>query len=282
MLELTAGAARLQVLPTQGAALAGLWLGERPVLRPMSGEGPFAVANIILAPFSNRVSRGFEWHGTTINLPRNLAAEAFPIHGDAFQRPWVVTTASQSQAVLVLPDGAFGPLLYSARQVIALSPDRLDLTLNLTSRAEMPLPFGLGFHPWFPRGGDTRLQFTARAVWQEDAHHLPATQAPTPIPARWDFARARPLPDGWINNGFADWSGDLHIHQGPEAVSVTLRASPSLRTLILYSPDAQADFFCVEPVSHPVDAFNLPGRPGLQVLNPRETLSASLRLEWTA
>lgn len=282
VLELTAGNARLQVLPAQGAALAGLWVGARAVLRPMTGEGPFAASSIILAPFSNRVSRAFDWNGSTITLPRNLASEAFPIHGDAFQRRWTVSTASPSDAVLDLPDGAFGPLLYTAQQVMTLSPDRLDLTLTLTSRADQALPFGLGFHPWFPRDRDTRLQFSAGAVWQEDARHLPATQASTPIPAPWNFAQARPLPGGWINNGFADWSGDLHIHQGSEAVSVSLQASPSLRTLILYSPDAQADFFCAEPVSHAVDAFNLPGRPGLQVLEPGETLSGSIILEWTA
>lgn len=282
VLELTAGNARLQVLPAQGAALAGLWVRARPVLRPMTGEGPFAASSIVLAPFSNRVSRAFDWNGATITLPRNLASEAFPIHGDAFQRPWTVTTASPSDAVLDLPDGAIGPLLYTAQQVMTLSPDRLDLTLTLTSRADRALPFGLGFHPWFPRGRETQIQFSAGAVWLEDARHLPATKAPTRIPEGWNFAQARPLPGDWINSGFADWSGDLQVHQGPEAVSATLRACPRLRTLILYSPHAQADFFCAEPVSHPVDAFNLPRHPGLQVLQPGETLSGSMRLEWTA
>lgn len=182
-LDLSAGAARLRVLPAQGAALAGLWVGTRPVLRPMTAKGPFAASSIILAPFSNRVSRAFPWDGSMISLPRNLGSEAFPIHGDAFQRSWTVTTAGPSNAVLDLPDGAFGPLLYSARQVIAPAPDGLELTLTLTSRADQALPFGLGFHPWFPRDGATRLQFQARAVWLEDDRHLPVSPDPAPIPA---------------------------------------------------------------------------------------------------
>jgi hypothetical protein len=42
----------------------GLWVGEVPVLRPpggLSGDGPVSVSSIVLAPFSNRVSRPFPW-----------------------------------------------------------------------------------------------------------------------------------------------------------------------------------------------------------------------------
>ena len=49
---------------------------------------------------------------------------------------------------------------------------------------------------------------------------------------------------------------------------------------ILYSPSDKADFFCFEPVTHPVDGHNLPGGPeanGLTILAPRETLSAACR-----
>jgi aldose 1-epimerase len=53
-----------------------------------------------------------------------------------------------------------------------------------------------------------------------------------------------------------------------------------LGTLILYSPSAQAPFLCLEPVSHPVDAHNLPGQPGLVRLAQGESLSAFLALSW--
>ena len=47
------------------------------------------------------------------------------------------------------------------------------------------------------------------------------------------------------------------------------------------SPAADADFVCFEPVTHPVDAFNLPGEPrdhGLKVLEPGESLGVSMRI----
>lgn len=284
-IELRAGAARATVLPGMGAALAGLWVNERPVLRPWSGrqdDGPFAVAGIVLAPVSNRVSRPFDWRGERFALPRNLAAEAFPIHGDAFQKPWAVTGQGPAEVALSLADGAFGPLSYRARMTLALAPAALACRLEVTSRCPAPMPFGAGFHPWFPRGPDTRLGFAATGVWPEDERHLPATPHAVGVPPPWDFAAPRALPAGWINNGFAGWDGRLTILQGPAATPLTLTASPELGTLVVFSPGAAADFFCAEPVSHPVDALNLPGRPGLAVLAPGETLSVWMRLAWAA
>ncbi len=95
---------------------------------------------------------------------------------------------------------------------------------------------------------------------------------------RFDSEKA--LPDHWINAGFSGWSGQARIVQGGDAAAVTLSA-PSLSTLILYSPAAEADFFCLEPVSHPVDAHNLPGQPGLCLLAPGEVQTFTMQLDWS-
>ena len=49
--------------------------------------------------------------------------------------------------------------------------------------------------------------------------------------------------------------------------------------LIVYSPAADAGFFCFEPVSHPVDAHH---GEGLTALEPGESMTASMRLAWQA
>lgn len=282
-IELRAGDARAEILPELGAALSGLWLDGRPVLRPWSGraeDGPFAVASIVLAPFSNRVSGPFEWRGQVHDLPRNLPTEAFPIHGDAFSRPWALVGQTRSSAELVLKDGAFGPLRYHARLRYRINASGLASEILLTSRASERLPFGVGFHPWFPRDRDTRIRFSANAVWLEDRQHLPAQRHPVDIPEIWDFSKARALPSGWVNNGFDGWHGTAQILQDRAGVSTTLQASAILNTLILFSPGAEETFFCLEPVSHPVDAFNLPKMPGMTVLDPQGTLNAWMRLTW--
>lgn len=283
-IELRADAASLRITPEHGASVTGLWAGDAPVLRPRNaalGDGPFSSSSIVLAPFSNRVSQPFPWRDGPVALDRNLETEAFPIHGDAFQRRWDIVDSGATHVVLQLADGAFGPLRYEATLTFELSPNGLRSDLCLVSKSDGPMPFGLGFHPWFPRDSDTRLAFVASGVWEEDDRHLPAARTPAPITASWDFSKRRALPEAWINNGFVGWDGTVRVEQGNAGMSVKMRASDLLSTLILFSPGASADFFCAEPVSHPVDAHNLPGMPGLVTLSPGSSLKAWMELEWT-
>ncbi|MBA3326392.1 MAG: aldose 1-epimerase [Rhodobacteraceae bacterium] len=283
MIPLSAGAAEALVAPDMGGGLAALTVSGRPVLRGWSGraeEGPFALGLNLLAPFSNRIAGGFDFDGRRYDLAPNLPGEPFPIHGDAFQRAWKVAARSGWSVTLALPEGEFGPFRYAAEVVYRLAPGDIAIALRLTSRARDPLPFGGGFHPWFPRSAATRLRFDAAGHWPEDARHLPASETPEPEPAGWRWSEPAPLPAGWINAGFSDWNGAAEIHQGPDAVSVRVSAR-DLTTIILYAPSSEAGFFCLEPVSHPVNAHNLPGKPGLSTLQPGESLSWSLHLKWS-
>lgn len=284
MIELRAGPARALVGPGHGAALALLETGGRPILRPLApgreGE-PFAWAMNILAPFSNRVSVPIRVGGVPVPLAPNLAGEPFPIHGDAFQRPWTVTGRAPDTLRLDLPGGSFGPLRYAAALTYRLSPGALEARLVLRNCAGSVLPFGGGFHPWFPRDAGTRVAFAATGWWPEDARHLPRTTAPEPLPEDLRFDSFRPLPEGWINAGFAGWPGEARIRQAGSGLSLRL-AARGMSTLLVFSPGREADFFCLEPVSHPVDAHALPGHPGLRFLAPGEEMTLSMTLEWTS
>lgn len=282
MLELTAGNARLNLHPDMGAGIGGLWVGDKPVLRPWSGnaeEGPFALASNVLVPFSNRIDGGFTFDGTFHPMDKNMEIDPFAIHGDGFQREWSVTDTTDAEATLYLSDGAFGPFRYEATQTFLLTGDMLTITLTMTNRAEIALPFGGGFHPWFPRTAQTRLQVIAPDHWPEGEDTLPASQAPQIPPEDFDFTGGKPLPDRWINCGFSNWDGTARVEQGEDAISLTIK-SDTLSTAIIYSPDPDCGFFCFEPVSHPVNAHNLPGMPGLKVLRPHESLSMTMNLDW--
>ena len=62
---------------------------------------------------------------------------------------------------------------------------------------------------------------------------------------------------------------------------LTLRASEALRFLVIFTPKGE-DFFCVEPVSHCTDAFNMAAsgveETGMAVLAPSAELSATVTL----
>lgn len=283
MLTLIAGNARAEILPEMGAGVASLNAGGKQVLRNWSGQvndGPFALAMNLLVPFSNRISGGFSHDGIYYALQPNYAGEPFIIHGDGFQKPWKVLGCGTDWATLLLENGCIGPWHYSAEVTYRLTAAQFLSNLSITSSADVPLPFGLGFHPWFPRDADTRLEFNATSRWEVDGTHLPTATQPTSIPPELEFSAMKALPEHWINTAFAGWDGTARITQSSDAVSLTILAD-NLDTALVYSPSKDADFFCFEPISHPTDAHNLPGKPGLITLRQGERMTASMRLAWT-
>jgi aldose 1-epimerase len=283
MITLTAGPSKAEIIAEMGAGLASLWADEKPVLRPWSGrvqDGPFALACNLLVPFSNRISGGgFGYEGARHSLDPNLPGEVCPIHGDGFQRPWQAVDVTGDRAELCLLGGEIGPFRHSAFVRYHLTQGSLETRLSVTNTGDLALPFGLGLHPWFPRDDDTRLQFNATGQWPEGPGHLPTSPVPVPFGTACPWARPEPLPHGWINGGFSGWDGRARIVQGKAAKSLQI-ACTGLGTALIYSPSANADFFCFEPVSHPVDAHNLPSQPGLVRLAPGADFIVSMTLNW--
>lgn len=284
LLTLETGEARLVLAPALGGGIAQLDCGAKPVLRRWSGDpndGPFALASNVLVPFSNRISGGgFVWENVHHPIEQNLPGEACPIHGDGFQRRWQVSDESNTRAVLSLDDGQIGPWRYRAEQTLALAQDALKVGLQVTNTGSVALPFGFGFHPWFPRNKDTRLEFQATGVWLEDDQYLPTKRISLVDTCIWNFDKQRSLPEQWINNAYTDWAREALITQGDEFVSTRITASNNLNCVIVHSVDADCEFLCVEPVSHAVDAINKPGALGMTVLEPGETAKCWIKLDW--
>jgi aldose 1-epimerase len=284
LLNLSDGRLRIVVRPAMGGGLARFdFVADgiiQPLFRPEPEAGarhPFELACNVLLPWSNRISGGgFTFEGRRYTLAPNLAGEPFPIHGNGFAVPWKVAELSDRVIELGLDATGPGPYRYAARLRYALTAGALGMALSVTNRGARRLPFGLGFHPWLVRTRETRLCAPAEAVWREDERHLPVGDVPVPIPPAWDFSTPVPLPDGPINNAFIGWSGEAEVVWPERGLRLAIAAAAPLGTAIVYSPRAAADFFCFEPVSHPVDAFNRPGSGGL-LLGPGETARAEVR-----
>jgi aldose 1-epimerase len=280
------GVAEAVILPNVGAALSSYGLveqGERePLFRSAPGNArePFDLACILLLPWSNRISGGgFRFGGRFHPLAANVPGEASPIHGNGFSSVWQLTGGSAGSAALRLVSEGPGPFRYEAEVKYALRNGALAVDLVVTSRAAEPLPFGLGLHPWLPRTAETTLRAPARDVWLEDERHLPTGRVPVHSRPQWDFGKPRPLPSGWINNGFVGWNGSATIAWPERKLALIVETSEPITTYLLYSPGNSANFFCFEPVSHPVDAHNLcdePGEGGLVVLLPNGRLTARI------
>lgn len=279
-ITLSDGVAEVDILPEEGAAIArydyGDAAGRAPIFAPMP-FGARAVASILLVPWSNRISGGgFAVDGRFVALEPNLPGEPFPIHGNGFQLPWRLDHRSETAAGLSLRSEGPSAFRYLAEVTYELEDGALTVTLRVANSANVALPFGLGIHPWLPRTPGMQLAFSATGAWLEDDRHLPLERLPVAGDPAWDYSGGRPLPPGWINNGFDGWDGRARVTWPEHRLGLDITASANLSTCIIYSPDRDATFFCFEPVSHPVDAHNLehPLQHGLVMLKPGEAFAA--------
>jgi len=200
-LEINDGMVRAVVRPALGAGLVRFDWVHGGVLEPLFRPAPagatpvvFDFASIVLLPWSNRVSGGgFEFEGRWHPLAPNVPGDPYPNHGNGFELAWQVARASATGVRLTVDSAGPGPYRYAATLDYAVAGGALTMAMAIENRGDSALPFGLGFHPWLVRDPDTLLLAPARAVWLEDAGHLPAGDEPVPIPAGWAFDAASPI-----------------------------------------------------------------------------------------
>ena len=288
LLALSDGVAEAVVAPDLGGGLVSYDLvgaaGRAALFRPCrnpSGARPFDLASNLLVPWSNRISGGgFHFGGRFHSLQPNLPGEPYPIHGNGFSSMWAVEKASAERVELSLTSNGPGPFCYDARAAYALDAGALRMWLWVRNVGPRALPFGLGFHPWLVRTPQTLLLAKAERVVLEGSARLPVGQAPVSSRREWDFAAPRALPASWINNAFLGWDGRARVFWSDRGLALDIAADPPLSIYIVYSPAGEPDFFCFEPVSHLINAHNLPGGAttnGLTILAPQQSVSISCR-----
>jgi aldose 1-epimerase len=284
LLSLEDGLTHLSLAPQLGGSIANwsVTASGQPLLRhsdapALAAATPRRLACYPLAPWSNRIAGGgFDCPDAWLSLHANSPNEPLPIHGSAWQQPWQVIEHSQAQVCLQLDSAE--PFAYRALQRFHLADGRLCIDLRVTHLAEHAAWHGLGLHPYFPRTGRTRLQAAARQVWHCDEARLSTGLGA--LPTAWDFRQAKRLPADQLDNAFSDWDGRCRIIQEDAGYQLDCRASGA-GLYLLYCPAGQ-DFFCFEPVSHPVNAHHLPGRPGLRLLCQGESIDMSFSLHYRA
>jgi aldose 1-epimerase len=271
-----------------GAITRFRWRG-RDVLRPadpacLSDGDPLLASSFPLVPFSNRVADArFAFHGQVHQLERNLPPEPHAIHGQGWQSPWAVEQASADRAGLTFAHAVSGtPLDYRARQTFALHDAGLEIALKLTNAGAVPMPAGIGQHPYFIRTDGVALRARLDHVWLPDERKIP--QQRVPLPAAWDFADGLRLAPLDLDHCFGGWDGRAELHWPELDLTLVIEAGPVFRHLVIYVPPGQ-DFFCIEPVSHVNDGFNMLERgvegTGVRVLAPGQTLAGAIRLRFT-
>lgn len=217
-----------------------------------------------MVPFAGRLRGGrFAWHGVLHELEANYAGHA--MHGTLFDERWTLERREPGYVRLRGRLHPRWPYEGWAIQEIALSPQRLELRLEVHTAAEA-FPATCGWHPWFRRrldlGGDLEVDLQAARYYPRGTDGLPLGPLdPPPSRGPWDdcfTAITWPVGLTW-----------------PSALELSMTSTCD--HVVLY--DQQPHAICVEPQSGPPDAANL-GRA--QVVRVDEPLVAETELTWTS
>lgn len=268
---------RCEIKPELGGCIAGLWLGDIPVLRSTPASELLTVrqaGSYPLVPFSNRVAHAtLKWQGTSHPLVQNNAPEPHAIHGLGWQRPWQVLEHNEQVLMLGFEHQADNtwPFAFDASQTFRLHGNQLELVLSMTNQSAIPAPAGLGWHPYFVKRSHSHIAFEATGRWEMDAEKLP-THHQAGKGLDLDCA----LLD--VDHCFEGWSGVVDLRDE----KIHSRIASNLTRLVVFT-NTSRDFVAIEPVSHVNNAINRMQTQaddlGIRVLQAGESMSVQMNIQ---
>ena len=285
LVELRTGSTRFSVVaPGVGGSIARYASGRNGStmewLRPASPEAIASrsaggTSSFPMVPFSNRIrDAAFRFRGRLVQLPRNFPPEPHAIHGHAWRAPWTVVERTEAGLTLEYrhPADAW-PWTYSAQQTFDLTEERLRVRFAVTNEASEAMPVGFGLHPYFVRTPRSVVRADVGRMWESDADRMPSRLVAAPPQLLFDDAGLNPDATP-LDNNFLEFGGRAVIEWPEWNARLRIDADPIYACLVVYTPPGQ-DFFCVEPATNCIDAFNLAaaGRTdtGLIVLESGDT-----------
>lgn len=271
------GGYELAASPEDGGAISRFEWQREPLFRARTQPGPLSSACFPLAPFSNRIRLGeFCVNGRRIRIAPNFPGSdhPHPLHGFAWLNPWTVRQHdSRLLEMSYLHQPGEWPWRFEVAQTLVLS-DKLYVSIAITNLSDEPMPSGLGLHPYFPRSEQTIFKSRHCGEWRTGVDGLPIELQRGASPR--DYWQERPVGTRNVDTVYTGRQGPLEIAWPERRLRLQVSPSANLPFTVVYTP-ADADFFCVEPVSHETDAVNGREGSGLVWLEPGQHMSATVR-----
>jgi aldose 1-epimerase len=153
------------------------------------------------------------------------------------------------------------------------------MSLAIENTDARAFPFGLGWHPYFPRSATTVLGFSSSGVWETDRTLLPIRHAS--VPPELAFAPPRAIGMSTLDNLLTGFTGVARLDDAQRDLAVTVEGDTSMAFLVVFIPPGR-DFLALEPVTHMTDAFNRAARgesgTGTRMLPPGGAFSCTMRI----
>ena len=277
------------ILPKCGASLVYFRTkGQKlfDIMRPasqtaISKKDALGMSMFPMIPYAFRIKGGeFTYWGIKRLVPVNHSGFTDPIHGDGWRSKWDIVAQDKTSVTLELAhdketDKGY-PFSYKASITYALKNKTLDVELNLTNNALMPMPCGMGLHPYFNKTPNVTLTFNSKNVWY---HEKDPIDRPYRTPEEWSFKAPKELGDAVFDTCFGGFENTAHIQWPKFGMGVKIDCDESFSHIALYAPQKK-NFFCLEPSSMTCNAFNLAAKgvigSGIQSIGKDETLSGHI------
>ena len=272
---------QIQIEPNLGACLQLFTFKGKNVLRPANTSStiPQDQSMFVMIPYCSYIKDGhFNYFGITRHFPANQPNTSNPMHGDVWLNPCQIekqTDTSVSLSYTHKKDQGF-PFDYKATITYTLDKNKLKVTLAIYNSSELPMPCGMGLHPYFANAKTAQVQFKSTHIWYHKQD--PIFDRPYPTPNEWNFDKGKQIKDVF-DTAFGGWDGEARITYPDEQLQIDITAQDIFHHIVLYAPP-QSDFFCLEPVSNTPDAFNLAAYgvigTGIQSIGSKQTLTKTI------
>ncbi|MDF1792214.1 MAG: aldose 1-epimerase [Thalassobaculaceae bacterium] len=269
-ITLSSGAVSVVVEPAFGGRITAFRHGDKNIFAPVPADGsrdlaaPASCGCFPLTPWSNRIRDArLSLEGETFDLAATEIPAGHAIHGHGLRRIWSAESDnSVARMHYAHTAGVQGwPWSYRAAQIVAVDGDGMTVTLSVLNTGEGAMPAGLGLHPYFPRTAGMRVTLPVETAWPPtEAGKFPVAGG-QPVPVEQDLRNPAPVPLG-LDQGYGGWARTATIAWPEAGMAVTMTGEGPLEHVIVYTP-SHRDYFCIEPVTHAIDAANLAENQGL-------------------
>lgn len=286
---------RIELVPGCGSCVLNLELQGQPLLDGYATADEMNinrwVKNVLLFPFPNRLKDGlYEWEGAEYRFPINDGQTGNALHGFGMDKPMEVikVEAGEQEAAIhcaYVYGGDMGaypfPFTFDVFFRIA-APGSAEITLRAHNNGNGPMPFGMGWHPYF----QLSEKVDDMAMQLPPCNMIGVDQAMIPTGKYYEyttFTQPRRIGPEVLDNCFA-------LRQREGRIGILLRGEKGeLRYwqevghgkfgyIQLFTPPHRRSL-ALEPMSCNIDAFNNGG--GLIRLEPGEEAEASFGFAFT-
>ena len=277
------------VLPELGAALSFLRYckdGKKiDLLRPTDLKKDKLDSNnasmFPMLPYCGRIRGGkFTYWGILRKVPKNHAGIMDPIHGDGWKTKWVVSEQTKTSIKLAMThnksDEGF-PFSYTAELTYQITDRSLIVQMSIENPSVLPMPCGIGVHPFFVREKDVELNFKSQVVWSNESD--PIFDEPYTTPTAWNFDGGKPLKNAVFDTCFGGFQEQAQIVYPSKEITIDMTTTDLFHHIVLFAPKNK-NFFSLEPCTNASDAFNLADHgvigTGICSIGPKQSISGQI------